>query len=45
MSVEQVPHMFATNANLPSGQRGIFAWARNGGDMINDLGARLLQNQ
>lgn len=45
MSVEQVPHMFATANNLPSGQRGIFAWARNGGDMINDLGARLLQNQ
>ena len=44
MSVEQVPLMLGSNRR-PSGQRGMFAWARNGGDMINDLGGRLLQNQ
>ncbi len=45
MSVETVQHLFATANNLPSGQRGIFAYARNGADSINDLGFRLLQNQ
>jgi HK97 family phage major capsid protein len=45
MSVETVQHMFHTSNNLPSGQRGIFAYARNGADSINDLGFRLLQNQ
>jgi HK97 family phage major capsid protein len=45
MSVETVQHMLATANNLPNGQRGMFAWARNGADSINDLGFRLLQNQ
>ena len=45
MSVELIPHLFATGANRPSGQRGWFAYARHGYDSVNDLGFRLLQNQ
>jgi HK97 family phage major capsid protein len=45
MSVELVPHLFATGANRPSGSRGWFAHARIGGNSVNDLGFRLLQNQ
>lgn len=45
MTVELVPHLLHTTSNRPSGQRGWFAWARIGGDSINDLGFRLLQNQ
>lgn len=46
MSVEYVPHLFGTsNPGRWTGQRGLVAWARNGGDSINDLGFRLLQNQ
>jgi len=42
MSVELVPHMFHTTSNRPSGQRGWFAYARIGGNSVNDLGFRLL---
>lgn len=45
MSVELVPHLFATANNLPNGQRAWYAWARVGADSINDLGFRLMQNQ
>ena len=45
MSVEQIPHLFHTSNNLPSGQRGLFAYARNGMDSIADPAFRLLQNQ
>ena len=45
MSVELIPHLFATGNNRPSGQRGWFAYARHGYDSINDLGFPLLQNQ
>ena len=45
MSVEQVPLMVGGSGRRPTGQRGIFAWARHGADSINDLGFRLLQNQ
>lgn len=44
MSVEQVPLMVGSNRR-PTGQRGIFAWARHGANSINDLGFRLLQQQ
>ena len=33
MSVELVPHLFATGANRPSGQRGLFAYWRNTSDV------------
>lgn len=45
MSVELVPHLFDTTANRPTGQRGLFAFARFGSNSVNDLGFRLLQNQ
>lgn len=45
MNVELVPQLFHTANNLPSGQRGWFAYARIGGNSVNDLGFRLLQNQ
>lgn len=45
MSVEQIPMLWGSGSRLPTGQRGLFAWARNGGDSVNDNGFRLLQNQ
>lgn len=45
MQIEAVPHIFHTSNNRPSGQRGIFAWSRNGGDSVADNLWRLLQNQ
>lgn len=45
MNVELVPHLFDVTNNRPTGQRGWFAWARHGGNSVNDLGFRLLQNQ
>lgn len=44
MSVELIPHLFSTTTNLPSGTRGWFAYARVGGNSVNDLGFRLLVN-
>ena len=44
MSVELVPHLFDVTDNRPNGQRGWYAWARAGGDSINDNAGRLLQN-
>jgi HK97 family phage major capsid protein len=43
MSVELVPHLFGTTNARPTGQRGWFAYARIGGNSVNDLGFRLLQ--
>jgi HK97 family phage major capsid protein len=43
MSVELVPHLFGTTNLRPTGQRGWFAYARIGGNSVNDLGFRLLQ--
>jgi HK97 family phage major capsid protein len=45
MNVELVPHLFDVTNNRPTGQRGWFAYARIGGNSVNDLGFRLLQNQ
>jgi len=45
MSIEQVPLVIGSSGQRPTGQRGMFAWARNGGDSVNDTGFRLLQNQ
>lgn len=43
MSVELVPHLFGTSNNYPTGQRGWYAWARVGGNTVNDNAFRLLQ--
>lgn len=45
MTVEYIPHLFGTTNNLPTGQRGIFAYARVGADAVVKNGLRLLQNQ
>jgi HK97 family phage major capsid protein len=44
MNVELVPNLFDVTNNRPTGQRGWFAWARIGGNSVNDLGFRLLVN-
>lgn len=44
MSVEVVPHLFGTTNGRPTGQRGLYAWARVGADVIDDLAFRLLAN-
>ena len=45
MSVEQIPMLWGGSNRFPTGQRGLFAWARNGGNTINNRGGILLQNQ
>jgi HK97 family phage major capsid protein len=42
MSVELVPHLFATGNNRPSGQRGFWAWWRTGADSVDDGAFTLL---
>jgi HK97 family phage major capsid protein len=42
MSIELIPHLFATQNNRPSGQRGFYARWRVGADSVNDTGFRLL---
>jgi HK97 family phage major capsid protein len=40
--VEFIPHLFATGANRPSGQRGWYAWSRVGSDSVADGAFTLL---
>lgn len=42
MSVELVPHLFATANNRPSGQRGLLAMWRNGGGCVDINAFRML---
>jgi len=42
LSVELVPHLFATANNRPSGQRGFYANWRTGADSVNDAGIKVL---
>lgn len=42
MSVELVPHLFATGANRPSGQRGLFAIWRNSAEVVDPNAFRKL---
>ena len=42
MTIELVPHLFATANNRPSGQRGFYGFARTGADSVNDGGFRML---
>lgn len=44
MSTSHVPHMFGLTNNRPTGQQGIFAYARYGHDVVVRNGLRLLQN-
>lgn len=40
-SMELVPHLFGANRR-PTGQRGVFAWWRNGADSVNNRAFRML---
>lgn len=42
MQVEFLPMLFDVTNNRPTGQRGWFAWARVGADVVNDHAFRLL---
>lgn len=42
MSMELIPHLFATANNRPSGQRGFYAYWRVGADSVNDRAFRML---
>lgn len=41
-SVELIPHLFGDNRR-PTGQRGLWMWARYGADSINDAAFRMLK--
>lgn len=43
MSVELIPHLFATANNRPSGQRGLFAIWRNSAKVVDPLAFRKLK--
>lgn len=45
MSVEFIPHLFATANNLPDGRRGLYAYWRSGANATNILAFRLLQDK
>lgn len=42
LNVELVPHLFHTSNNRPSGQRGYYAYARTGGEVVNTSAAVML---
>jgi len=42
ITVEFIPHLFATGNNRPSGQRGWYAYFRAGADSVNDGAFRML---
>lgn len=42
LNIEFIPHLFHTSNNLPSGQRGWFAYWRVGADSVNDAAFRML---
>jgi HK97 family phage major capsid protein len=41
-TIEMIPHLFATANNLPSGQRGLFGYARNGSAVVDETAGALL---
>jgi HK97 family phage major capsid protein len=43
LAIEYIPHLFATNNNRPSGQRGLYGNSYLGGDVIDADAFRLLQ--
>jgi HK97 family phage major capsid protein len=44
MSIELVPHLLDVTSNRPLGMRGVFAWARCGGAVVNASAFRLLNS-
>jgi HK97 family phage major capsid protein len=45
MNIEFVPMLFDVTNNRPTGQRGWFAWARVGADVVDPTAFRLLTNR
>jgi HK97 family phage major capsid protein len=45
MAVEFIPHLFSTTTNLPDGRRGWYAYWSTGGNSVNDVAFRLLQDK
>lgn len=45
MTVELVPHLTSTGSNRPSGQRGLYAFARVGANVLDSAAFRKLKNQ
>lgn len=45
MNIEFVPMLFDVTNNRPTGQRGWFAWARVGSDVVDPTAFQLLQNK
>lgn len=43
LTVETIPHLFATANNLPSGQRGLFAYWRTGAKVLSAAAFRALK--
>lgn len=43
MNIEYIPHLFHTDNNRPSGQRGWYAWWRNGSNVLDANAFRVLQ--
>jgi HK97 family phage major capsid protein len=43
LTVETIPHLFATANNLPSGQRGLFAYWRTGSKILSASAFRVLK--
>jgi len=41
-SVELISHLFGAAGRRPTGQRGLYMWARYGADSINDAAFRML---
>jgi len=44
MPVELVPHLFHGDGKLPIGARGLYALWRNGAEVVNADGGRLLSS-
>ena len=44
LSVELIPHMFATANNRPSGQRGLYAYWRNGAGVLSTTAFKVLDS-
>lgn len=45
MNIEFIPMLFDVTNNRPTGQRGWFAWARVGSDVIDPTAFKMLQNK
>jgi HK97 family phage major capsid protein len=45
MNIEFVPMLFDVTNNRPTGQRGWFAWARNGANVIDPTAFQMLSNK